>query len=233
MSRHLAPHLSLLAIAALLFILAVPGWAGEVPIYIQTTDYNGGYTSQNDTTSGGLGNFATTYENFTLLSAANINQVAWVGSYVTGPGSPTGGITGFTVDFWSNSGNAPSSLLATYIVAGNAGENFLQNDNFGNPTYRYVLSLSSNFAAAAGTVYWLSIVPDLAFPPQWLWETSSQGDMNSYQCYFGTCGNNPGDLAFELDAQQQNQIPEPGCLALLVPGILGLAASLRRKHEAR
>src|SRR5208283_2053091 len=227
-SHHLAHRLSLFAIV---FILAVPGWAGEVPIYVQNTNYNGGYNSQNDTTSGGQGNFATAYDNFTLLSAANINQVTCVGSYLPmpevvgsylpSPAGPTGAITGFTVDFWSNSGNAPSSLLATYVVAGNAGETFLQNDNLGNPTYRYVLSLSSNFTAAAGKEYWLSIVPNLALPQLWAWEESSQGDMNSYECYYGTCGNNPSDLAFGLYALQ---IPEPGSLALLVPGILGLAA---------
>jgi hypothetical protein len=228
MLHHLAHRLSLFAIAALLFILAVPGWAGEVPIYIQNTNYNGGYNSQNDTTIGGFGNFATAYDNFTLLSAANINQVTWVGSYLPSPADPAGAISGFTVDFWGNSGNAPSSLLATYVVVGNAGETFLQDDNFGNPTYRYVLSLSSNFTAAAGTEYWLSIVPNLALPQLWAWEKSSQGDMNSYECYFGTCGNNPSDLAFGLYALQ---IPEPGSLALLVPGILGVAASLRRKHE--
>jgi hypothetical protein len=219
MSPRLVQRLSLFAIAALLVVLSVPGWAGESLVYGQATDYNGGYASQND--ASGLGNFATTYDNFTLGSAANINQVTWVGSYISG----VGGITGFTVNFYSNAGNAPSSLLASYIVAGTAGETFLQNDNPGNPTYAYVLGLTSNFAAAAGKEYWLSVVPNLAFPPQWLWETSSQGDTNAYQCFFGTCGNISADLAFGL----YTPLPEPGSLALLVPGILGLAASLGRK----
>ena len=114
MTLRLVQCVSLLAMAALLFVLSVPGWAGENLVFGQATDYNGGYASQNDTT---LGNFATTYDNFTLGSAANINQVSWVGSYIGGLGS----ITGFTVNFYSNSGNAPSSLLASYAVVGNAG----------------------------------------------------------------------------------------------------------------
>jgi len=220
MSLRLVRCLSLCAVAVLFVVLSAPGWAGngEFQVYGQNTDYNGGYASQNDPT---LGNFATTYDNFTLGYGVNINQVSWVGSYITG----VGGISGFTVNFYSNVGNAPSSLLASYAVAGTAGETFLQNDNLGNPAYSYVLSLPSSFMAAGGKEYWISVVPNLAFPPQWLWETSSQGDGNSYQCFFGTCGNNEADLAFGLYVP----VSEPGALALLVPGILGLAVSLRRR----
>jgi hypothetical protein len=226
MSIRLVQRLSLFAIAALLFLLAVPGWAGEVPVYAQATNNLGGYASQNDT--AGLGNFATTYDNFTLGSTAQVNQVDWVGSYITG----VGGITSFTVDFWSNSANAPNALLSSYVVSGNAGESFLGNDALGNPTYGYVLGLGSAFTAAAGTEYWMSIVPNVGFPPQWLWETSSTGDGNAYQCYFGACGNIGADLAFQLDSA--SGVPEPGILTLLVPGmlvpgILGFAVSLRRK----
>jgi hypothetical protein len=225
MSIRLVQRLSLFAIAALLFLLAVPGWAGEVPVYTQPTNNLGGYASQNAT---GLGNFATTYDNFTLGSTAQVNQVSWVGSYIPG----VGGITSFTIDFWSNSANAPTTLLASYAVSGNAGETFLGNDALGDPTYGYVLGLGSAFTAAAGTEYWMSIVPNVGFPPQWLWETSSVGDGNAYQCYFNSCGNIPADLAFQLDAA--SGVPEPGILTLLVPGmlvpgILGFAVSLRRK----
>jgi hypothetical protein len=226
MSIRLVQRLSLFAIAALLFLVAVPGWAGEVPVYVQATNNLGGYASQNDT--AGLGNFATTYDNFTLGSTAQVNQVGWVGSYNSG----VGGITSFTIDFWSNSANAPNTLLASYGVSGNAGETFLGNDALGDPTYGYVLGLGSAFTALGGTEYWISIVPNVGFPPQWLWETSSGGDGNAYQCYFGSCGNISADLAFQLDSA--SGVPEPEILTLLVPGmlvpgILELAVSLRRK----
>lgn len=222
MSQRSVRVLTVAAAAALLFILAVPSWASEVQVFNQPTDLNGGFASQNDST---LGNFATSYDNFTLGTAASINQITWVGSYISG----NGGISGYTVTFYSNSGNAPGGTLATYSVGGNAGETSMGNDNLGNPVYSYTLGLGSAFSAAAGTEYWVSIVPNLTFPPQWLWETGTGGDGNSYQCYFGACGNNPYDLAFALYKSGQTTTPEPGSMILLGSGILGLAGTLRRK----
>ena len=45
------------------------------------TNYFGGYYSQNDTSVGGAGNYATVYDNFTLASTDTILSVYWVGSY--------------------------------------------------------------------------------------------------------------------------------------------------------
>ena len=102
-------------------------------------------------------------------------------------------------------------------------------DLLNNPEFGYTLDLGTAFAAVGGTEYWISIVPDVNRLPQWLWETSSQGDNNNYQCYFGACGNDTHDLAFVLWTQQQSQVPEPGSLILMGTGMLGLAGSLRRK----
>jgi len=213
---------ALALVTVFLFLLAVPGWAGEVQVYSQSSNNNGGNTSQNDATQG---NFATSYDNFTLTSATGINQVTWVGSYNNTQGS----ISGFTVDFWSNSGNAPGSLLATYSISGTANESSLGTDNLGNPLFSYSATLSSAFSAGAGTEYWLSVVPNLNLPSIWYWESSSQGDANSYQCFFGNCGNQPAELAFALYKSQQTTVPEPGSLLLLGTAFLAVAGSLRRK----
>jgi hypothetical protein len=117
-------------------------------------------------------------------------------------------------------------LLSSFTTSGNAGETFLQNDNLGDPTYSYSLAIS--FAATGGTRYWVSVVPDLVVPPQWGWETSSQGNGVAYQCFFGSCGNISADMAYSLYAQQTT-VPEPSSMLLLGSGVLGLAGVIRRK----
>lgn len=226
MAHCLRQRLALASLAALLLLLvAAPAFAGEVIVYAQNPNFNGLYASQNDTS--GFGNFATSYDNFTLGTATAVNQVQWVGGYYN-PQSQ-GPISGWTVTFWSNNVNQPGSAIAMFTIAGNGGETFLQNDSVGDPNYLYTAAVS--FSAAAGTEYWLSVVPDLGFPPQWGWGTSSMGDGISYQDYFGTRSSNPTDLAFALFAQQQTTVPEPGSLMLLGTGIVAVAGILRRKFN--
>jgi hypothetical protein len=225
MAHCLKQRFALASLAALLLLLvAAPAFATQVLVYSQSPDYLALYASQNDT-SGTFGAYATSYDNFSLASATNITQVTWVGGYFNPQSAGT--ITAWTVGFYADNSGQPGALVFTTTLAGNGGETFLQNDTLGDPVYSYSASLAFN--ASAGTTYWLSVVPDLAFPPQWGWTTSSQGDGISYQDFFGTRSSNPTDLAFSLYTTQNTGVPEPGSLMLLGSGIVGVAGMLRRK----
>ena len=219
MSKHLLRALLGVAMLAILAtIVALPAMA-DTTIYSQATDLNGSYASQND--ASGFGNFATAYDNFTLGADATITSVNWVGNYFN-PG--LGSVTGFTLNIYSNAGGAPGALLySTGDVAGNANETSIGLDNAGNPAFTY--TLGTNFLASAGTEYWMSIESDMGFPPQWGWETGTGGDGAAYQCFFGSCGSIPNDLAFSL------AVPEPSSFLLLAGSLPALALRLRRKRQ--
>ena len=59
---------------------------------------------------------------------------------------------------------------------GTANETFIANVN-GFPFYLYWLDLP-DIVVQPGT-YWVSVVPDLAFPPQWGWTSGTGEEMAS------------------------------------------------------
>ena len=219
------------ALAAVILLVGQATQTSADVLYSQPTDLSGGVISQNDTSL--LGNYATAYDNFTLRAAATVNNVQWTGDYSNGPPAQ-GTITAFTLNFWSDNAGQPDtsgSPLLSESIGGNANETPIAGsglDKLNDPTFTYSADLPTAFMAAAGTQYWLSIVPDVGNPPQWAWENSSSGDGVSYQAFFGTRSNNGVDLAFTLngDIIQPPGVstPEPGSLTLLCLGLASVGA---------
>lgn len=203
-------------------------------LYSQSTDITNPSslptTSQNDTSSSpGLGNFATAYDNFTLASGGSITSIDWTGSYLAGTfsGNPQGSITAFTLTIWGNDTSVPGGQPDTgnppleQVSTTSFNETSLGNDVGGDAVFTYSSAIPT-FSAAAGTQYWLSIVPDLAFPIEWGWQSATTGgDGLGYQDSFGSRATLSNDFAFALNGPNASAVPEPASLALLLSGVAG------------
>ena len=169
------------------------------------------YASQNDSASGGFGDFAKAYDNFTLDSATSIGKVKWYGEFFSGEPAP---ISNFLIQFWSDN-SGPNAELFSETILGNADETFVKKiGNFN--LYKYGMDLSLPFKALAGTTYWLSIQPTLDYPPSWGWYQGKGGNREAYQDYILGDGPIPTDLAFSLAS-----VPEPITILLLSFGLIG------------
>lgn len=203
--------------------LAVSGAASAATLYSQPWDgHSNLLASQNDTQPGGFGNFATSFDDFKLAGGATVKNVSFTGGYFNG--APAG-INAFTVNFYSDLAGAPGSLLQSTTISGDGSEALFGCDSFQCSNY----SLDVNFAAAGGTTYWMSIVPDMIFPPQWGWAGGTGGDGASYQMFFGTGAAIEGDRAFTLNGAAG--VPEPASWALMIMGFGGVGAAMRSRRR--
>jgi hypothetical protein len=217
--------LFVLAVAVLVAAASAAPAMADSLVYNQSWDGTGFlYGSQNDT--NGNGNFATTYDNFTLGTSSVLDKVTWVGGYFNPP--VQGPITAWTIQFYADlgAGLGPGASLFSENVSGNANETLISGAD-----YSYTLNINP-FTANAGTTYWMSLVPDLGFPPQWGWATGTGGDGAAWQCFFGACAAVPNDMTFGLYGNGVTLTPEPASLLLLGSGLLGLATGIRRRIKA-
>lgn len=212
-----------LLVACAVLLLAGGGLSAGT-LYVQPWDGTGtAYASQDDNT-GGFGNFATMYDNFTLGSTNAIDEVLWTGTYWN-PSSP-GTLLQFTLTFWPDNAGQPGAVaLYSAVIPGTGNETLILSP----ATYGYDVSLTSPFVATGGTPYWLSIVPTVGYPPQWGWNVGTGGDGISYQDFMGSRNSVPYDMAFQLNGEATG-IPEPVSLALAGTGLVLLGFVARRRR---
>jgi hypothetical protein len=209
-------------------VLALPSGlsagASAATLYDQPWDGTGTATGSQNDTGGGNGNFATVYDNFTLGGAATITGVSFKGGYFNPPSS--GSIARFTIAFYADNAGQPGSALSTFFISGDGGENGCAT---AGPSLACNYSLAVNFGAAAGTQYWMSIVPDVSFPPQWGWEAGLNGDGRSFQDFFGSRSELTSDMAFTLSGNAA-VVPEPATWAMMLGGFGMAGAAVRRRQ---
>ena len=212
-------------VAVLLALVTAMPAAASTTLVTQNTDLNFGVISQNDL--GGQGNYATAYDNFRINGDYKLTFMQWTGSYYNP--AQQGPITGWTVTFYNDNGGQPGGACCTVQVAGTANESFLGFDHVGDPTFNYSLDLGGICCFLNGVEYWVSVVPDLQYPPEWAWESSSDGDGISYQDYYSQRLFHNNDLAFSLVGDPCDPTPEPGSLVMLGSGLLATAGAIRRR----
>jgi hypothetical protein len=216
---------SLLAATAITLILlcCAPALA-DIQLYTQPPTLNGILSASQNDTVGGNGNFATVYDDFQIYQTKPyyLDDVEWFGGYWNGSGNV---ITGWTISIYADAGNQPGGQLWTRNFSV-AFAGYMESCNLRNGMCAYDMdNIANGYKLLPFTTYWLSVVPDLGFPPQWGWGTGNDGDGLAYQDFFGARSPLGVDFAMNI----QGVTPEPGTLMLLGTGILGLAGTLRRK----
>jgi hypothetical protein len=217
----------LVSLAALTLLTAVALPASADVLYSQRLDpaLSGRWQSE---TSNGSNGFNQAFDDFTLSTAAIINNVSWTG-FLNPDFTP---VDGFTISFYADdfdtidSPGSVGTLLASTVITGDAGQTPNSTPDVGAFGVFNFDTAVTPFVATADTTYWISIVgnPDINSGDVY-WAFSDQGDGSFITFNNNGVGVIGTDLAFTLS---NSSVPEPSGLVLDGSGLMVLAGFGRR-----
>ena len=181
------------------------------------------------------------FDNFTLGSAAVVNQVSWYGIYLSQAntdGAPN--TEHWNINFLTDNVGTPGTALSgTALTLAQVTQSAVGSGFFGaNAVTVYQFSANINaFSASAGTQYWFNVLNsanNTSFPA-FAWIAGSGGDNLSYQWTvtngaITATASRPGDRAFSLS--NSSATPEPSTMLMGASGLLGMVLlRLRRRRQ--
>jgi hypothetical protein len=171
----------------------------------------------------------TTADDFTLSSAATVNSV---GFYLQTDTGIAGWSQTVNYTFLSDAGGVPGSALVT-----GAAQNIVETDSglpwCCNSEHAYLVNfnLQSGFVASAATTYWLQLSGAAGSSPNVYWVTTGGGSGTNFAFWEGQQSGGFQMAFFLSDAPVGSQAPEPGGMAVVALGLVGLAVAAHRRKQ--
>ena len=154
------------------------------------------------------------FDDFTFTSASTIKTVAWQGIYCVpqaNAAAPAPTASAFQVSFYTDVSGRPNTAApvqtSTYTLAQTA-QTFEKNQsgltcgtaaNTTWPFYKYGVTLSTPFVAAANTKYWFSVQAlTPSYDVYWGWRDGTVDNSSSLQLFQGTYTTYAIDRAYSL-----------------------------------